>query len=502
MQSNSFPPRMDTTPHKIHREAASRFSSSWIAPSIILIVAAFLRLYNLGAPSLWLDETHTWWLTRLPWPRFFQALREIGVHPPFYFTIEKLFTEIVGDTEFGLRALSVLVDLATLFVVMRIGRAVGGRTGLIFAGWFWAFHPMVIWYAREARPYSLAMLFSACALYAYLVLRDRSSRVMWINGFISLALGMLTHYFVWLVGFILTLLALSEFKDKPEIFRRWMLLFIITSIPIASWLIWYFQLPNPSLGIAWIAQPKFHDIWITLWNLLSGFGGAFSFATGAFGILVACMIAVACFTKAKKYLVRSVLLIAVVLPLIGVWLVSQRRPVYMDRYFSVLLPFIALIVGVGGEQVWGRLKRLLQRFSYSTLVKSLAPIMLIIGFVAGFQIHESRIFAKENWRALAKQLTYTQVPKQAVWLMDPEAITAVRYYLGESFDQLERTNSEKCDSCWWIFRRPYTATHAFSSAVSSPAHPDDIDTPDGCSIERYWKDESGLELWDVSCEDL
>jgi mannosyltransferase len=503
MKSHSFSPLIDTTSQRIHRGAASLFSSSWITPSIILIVAAFLRLYNLGTPSLWLDETHTWWLTRLPWPHLFQALREIGVHPPFYFTIEKTFTVIVGDTEFGLRLLSVLVDLATVYVVMRIGREVGGRTGLLLAGWFWAFHPMVIWYAREARPYSLAMLFSACAVYVYLVLQDRSSRAMWIIGSITLALGMLTHYFVWLVGFILTLIALSEFQEKPMIFRRWVLLFIVASIPVASWLIWYFQLPNPSLGIAWIAQPKFQDVWITLWNLLSGFGGAFSFATSIFGILVACLIVVACFTKVKKRLVGNILLIGVALPLMGIWLVSQRRPVYMDRYFSVLLPFMALLVGIGGEQVQEKFKLHLQRFSDGTLVKLLPLVPLIIGLVAGFQIHESHIYAKENWRALAEQLTKTQVSKQPVWLTDPEVITAVRYYLGESFEHWERATSAKCQgSCWWILRRPYTATHAFSSVVSSPAHPDYIQTPDGCSIEHYWKDESGLELWDVICEDI
>jgi len=322
-------------------------------------------------------------------------------------------------------------------------------------------------------------------------------------GFFSLALGMLTHYFVWLVGFILTLIALSEFKEKPFIFRSWALLFILACIPISSWIIWYLQLPNPSLGIAWIAQPIVQDILLTLWNLLSGFGGAFSIATALFGVFTAGLIVAACFTKEKRRLVRNILLIGVVLPLLGIWLVSQRRPVYMDRYFSVLLPFMVLLVSIGGGQLWNRLELHLQRLSYQALIKFLPLLALMIGLYAGFQIYQNRSYTKENWRALAEQLIRTSVSKQPVWLTDAEAIPALRYYLGEGYKHLELAASEECqDSCWWILRRPYTATHAFSSAVLSSAHINDIRTPDGCSTELYWKDGAGLELWDVSCEDL
>ena len=503
MKSNSVAPLADTTPESINRGMTSLLSSGWITPATIFVLATLLRLYKLNAPSLWLDETHTWWLTRLPWKQLFQALREIGVHPPLYFALEKVFTELIGDKEIGLRMFSVSVDLVSLFVVMGIGRRVGGRKGLLLAGWFWAFHPMIIWYAREARPYSLAMLFSTATVYAYLVLQDRSSRAMWVLGFFSLALGMLTHYFVWLVGFILTLIALSDFKNKPEIFRRWALLFILTFIPVALWLIWYFQLPNPSLGIAWITQPKYQDICFTLWNLLSGFGGAFSVASTLFGILTVVLTVTACFTKEKKRLVRNFLLIGLFLPLLGIWLVSQRRPVYMDRYFSVLFPFMVLLVSIGGEQLWNRIRGYRQRLLNNALTTLFPLLALTIGLYAGLQIHHNRIYAKENWRALSEQLINAQAFKQPVWLSDPEAITALQYYLGERYVQLEQTKSAECqETCWWILRRPYTATHAFSSTVPSTTHIDEMKIPLGCSVDRHWKDGAGLELWNVSCEDL
>jgi mannosyltransferase len=503
MNRNRTASKTGATLQKINRGLSSLFSSHWITPSIILILATFLRLYQLGTPSLWLDETHTWWFTRLPWDDLFQALREIGVHPPLYFTAEKIISSFVGESEFGLRILSVVVDVGSILVVMGIGHTVGSRPGLVVAGWFWAFHPMTIWYAREARPYSLAMFFSACAVYAFLVLQKRESGTLGLCGFISLGLGMLTHYFVWLVGFVLVLKALTEFRHDPRLFRRWALIFILASIPVATWLVWYFQLPNPSLGIAWITQPRIQDPIITLWNLISGFGGAPSFVTTTFGIVVAVLIIFALFTKESRPQARNLLFVGLILPLVGILFVSQRRPVYMDRYFSVLVPFIVILVAFGGKQIWYKLHLGLKRVSQDTPAKFLLLIPLFIGFIAGFQIHKSQTYTKENWRTLSEVLINAGVSQQAAWLADTEAITALKYYLGDQYADLEHASSSQCHgSCWWILRRSYTATHAFSQAVSSPDRVDEIQIPKGCSVERYWQDDSGLELWDVSCEEL
>ncbi|HEY45300.1 MAG: hypothetical protein AMJ88_04585 [Anaerolineae bacterium SM23_ 63] len=503
MNRNRIATQIDAKSQETNRGMFSRFSSHWITPSIIFFLAIFLRLYQLSTPSLWLDETHTWWFTRLPWNDFFQALREIGVHPPLYFTAEKIITSFVGDSEFGLRILSVVTDLGSILVVMQIGHIVGGRQGLIAAGWFWAFHPMTIWYAREARPYSMAIFFSTCVVYAYLVLQKRKSFRIGLYGFISLCLGMLTHYFVWLVGFVLVLKALTEFRRDPQIFRRWALIFITASMPVATWLVWFFQLPNPSLGIAWITQPRIQEPLITLWNLMSGFGGEASVATCIFGIIVVCLTSSSFFTKESRPLAVNFFLVGVILPLAGIWFVSQRRPVYMDRYFSVLLPFIIVLIGIGGRQVWYKLQVSLQGFSHNTPTKLVLLIPLIIGFIAGFQVHESQTYAKENWRILAERLIDIGVSQQPVWLTDTEAMTALEYYLTDQYAHLEYTSSSQCHgSCWWILRRSYTATHAFSQAVASPGRLDEIQTPDGCSVERYWQDDSGLELWDVRCEQL
>jgi uncharacterized membrane protein len=503
MNRNSTTSKVTSTHSKIHRGWSSLLSSRWITPSIILILATFLRLNQLGTPSLWLDETHTWWFTRLSWDDLFQALREIGVHPPLYFTIEKIVSSFVGDSEFGLRILSVVADLGTILVIMRIGREVGSRPGLIAAGWFWAFHPMTIWYAREARPYSLAMFFSVCAVYAFLVFQKRESRSLGLCGFISLGLGMLTHYFVWLVGFVLVLKALTEFRRDPRLFRKWAFIFILASIPVATWLVWYFQLPNPSLGIAWITQPRIQDPLFTFWNLMSGFGGVSSVVTTTFGIAVAVLMIFALFTKESRPLARSLLFTGVILPLAGIWFVSQRRPVYMDRYFSVLLPFIVVVVAVGGRHIWRILNLWLKRYSAETPAEVLLLIPLLIGFIAGMQVHKSLTYSKEDWRTLSEVLIDEGVRQQPTWLTDKEAITALKYYLGDQYTNLELAKSSQCQgSCWWILRRSYTATHAYSQTVSSPDRVDEIQIPNGCSVERYWQDDSGLELWDVSCEEL
>ena len=49
-----------------------------------------LALVGLGRPSLWLDETYTWWFTRLDWVDLLEATRIDAVNPPLFYLFVKL----------------------------------------------------------------------------------------------------------------------------------------------------------------------------------------------------------------------------------------------------------------------------------------------------------------------------------------------------------------------------------------------------------------------------
>lgn len=89
-----------------------------LAASLALAGLA-LAAYRLGAQSLWLDETYTWWFTRLGWGDLLQAARIDAVNPPLYYLFVKLLAS--SASEAGLRSPSVAAHLAGIAGAIYLG---------------------------------------------------------------------------------------------------------------------------------------------------------------------------------------------------------------------------------------------------------------------------------------------------------------------------------------------------------------------------------------------
>jgi len=467
---------------------------------VIMLAGALFRLYQLGATSLWQDEAHTLWLTQLSWKQMLDALLQLGVHPPLHFSLVKLTTSLFSAGEVSLRILSSLSDICTMAIVAWLGFRIAGTTGSIATSWLWAFHPMTIWYAREGRPYALALMFSTIAMVCYFRLREGRSRLAWAAAIISLALGMLTHYFVLLVGAGLILLSIF---DRPQrfAFRRWALLFLASLIPLALWLASYFAQPEISLGIGWIDRPVLGDLAGTFWNLISGYGGIPRLPSTIAGMVVLVLILAAFMDKERRRLALSVLSAGVLLPVTATWLISQIRPIYMDRYFIVLLPFMAALVAMGAGSL-GQSLRVLGKWKASLKFRPLIMICLVAaGIWSAWQVGAHTIYAKEDWRGLAAYLSKHEEITSDVWLSDGEAQVALEFYADEVTILNDDVPPSEPASFWYVKSQPYTATHAFSQAVSEVDRPWKLEPATRCQVTEHWESTSGLLLYHILCED-
>ena len=71
-----------------------------------------------------------------------------------------------------------------------------------------------------------------------------------------MAAGLLTHYFFFVLVAALLLLSTLELRQRPRLFRYWSLATLGALVPLGLWLLWFFALPEPSLGIGWIDSPR------------------------------------------------------------------------------------------------------------------------------------------------------------------------------------------------------------------------------------------------------
>ena len=120
---------------------------------------------------LWLDEAFSDWFSTRSWHYLWTTVPTFEAHPPFYYSVLKLWRTVFGGSTLALRSLSVLLGVAA--VPMVIAAALEqekldptGRPLLraLVAGFLIACSPMLVALDQEARPYPLLVFGYALAV--------------------------------------------------------------------------------------------------------------------------------------------------------------------------------------------------------------------------------------------------------------------------------------------------------------------------------------------------
>ncbi|KHK00549.1 glycosyltransferase family 39 protein [Desulfovibrio sp. TomC] len=164
-----------------------------IVSFLILGVAAFLIIHDLGTPSLWLDEVAAPLNAHLSTEAILELSRTLEEHPPLFYLLLKAFLNL-GRTDFLVRLLPALAGLGCVAMVMAVGTRFFSRSVGLLAAALWLAMPQDLWLSRMARPYSLWLFFYLCALYFLAgFLKDGRLRSIW--GLLASAAFMVaTHY--------------------------------------------------------------------------------------------------------------------------------------------------------------------------------------------------------------------------------------------------------------------------------------------------------------------
>lgn len=131
-------------------------------------MAAVLRFYRLGQPSLWIDEIFTWMAAGGGgWPFSFRDL--LGdVHGPLHTLAVHGAMRAFGDAEWALRLPAALAGVLLVPALAWLAWRWLGRETAAPAAWLAAGSPYLVRYAQEARGYAWVML-AACASVALLL---------------------------------------------------------------------------------------------------------------------------------------------------------------------------------------------------------------------------------------------------------------------------------------------------------------------------------------------
>jgi mannosyltransferase len=381
-------------------------------PAFVLLV---LALYRLTEKSLWFDEVFS---VQMAQSGFLQLARTAAggeANMVLYYSILKVWL-FLGDGDAWVRLLSALFAVATVPVMFLLGRAIAGRAvGAVSAALF-ALSGFVVQYAQEARSYSLTMLLVSVALLAAVLAIREGSRRAWVLLVASSVLALHAHFFA---GFTVLAIALGVMVasrqpgERAAPLRAFIAIGVL-ALPLSGQLGWV-----PPTSLAMLAD----TVAIILGTgVLAGRETPLSWALVAIMLgLVVVGAAPARKGAAEDRFGRGLLILAVVVPLGAAVLVSVVKPIFVPRFFAVVVPPMLVLAAAG---IW-RLRLPPVRIAALVVVGALA----VQGLGAYYFEHP-----KTDWRSAIAYVAEQARPEDRIIVYEEWNHRAIRYYAAQHAD--------------------------------------------------------------------
>ena len=360
----------------------------WWLLSIILL-AAGLRFFRLGARSLWFDEALSVLIGRLT---LWQVLTGAAgsSHPPGYYLLLHVWQAAgMGSNDWLLRYPSVFASLLSVALVYRVGSLLFDRRAGLLAAFGMALAPFQVYYAQEARMYALATALTLGSTWCFIRMVKQSSILGACVGYVLCsALGLYTHYFVAWVLLSLHLWLLLAGRRFRGAWRPILLADLLIGLGFLPQVVQFVGQTGDYLGgeMAWQARPHPLLPLTTLEYLLFGHsvGGALWWwgVRVAVVLLVAAVVALELARRRDRVWRRwgALLLLTMLFPLFAVVAISWlSAPIYLERSFAMLAPFLVLFIAQGVAAAPSR-------FSPTPWVGLLLAGLLAVGSVVHFAV--------------------------------------------------------------------------------------------------------------------
>ena len=318
---------------------------------IILGVGAFLRIYKLGVQKLWVDELYTAQLIEGGLRTIWQTSFIDVLHPvsmlPFW-----LVGEFLGDSPAKLRLVSLLASLVALFLFYILSRKELEGKSALTASWFFAISPLAVYYAQEARPYSLGVMGVLLTMVAFSSIEKKKTLINWTFYTIAACLASQFYYLNTMIvgGQILALILLSD--ERKKTFIGGVVVVLLVTITIGP-----FALGALQIMPGWDTRIplEFLSAMQTMLNgdirISSNNTRWMSLIVITIGLAIGIYHAIRNQDTQKKLIpflfpIGLVILVAfILLPIIG-----KTPPQHDERAFLMILPSILMSFGIGISQ--------------------------------------------------------------------------------------------------------------------------------------------------------
>ena len=416
-----------------------------LAPIVILYFV--LAFYRIDDQSLWTDEVFS--VNSMFHPG--QAWNTMDQLSPVYFVLLGLWSELVGTTEFALRALSAVLGAGAVCITYFIGYKLFNRRTAVFAAILIATSPYLIWYAQEVRYYSLILMASLMMTYSFHRAISEGSWYWWLAYGATSLLGLFSLVTVIFLLGAHGLYVLCCARNRP-LLRKVLAYQIPVLLVFAAFVTWSGDRSEPPLTALLTKRPTvtWHEptrsrevlpvsdlagiIPYTFYAFSVGFSvgpsvrelhvsrSIGSLASHAWtlvpvGLLFATLFAFGVKKLWQKRDARMLVLLWLSVPILGTYLLATLTTFheYNTRYVVMSLPAYMLILAAG-----------IAAFPRPRIRLALLASVLMVNGLSLANYYFDGEYAREDARSTAEYLKTATLPGDAVLINGNP--TAVQYY--------------------------------------------------------------------------
>lgn len=290
----------------------------------------------LFTQSFWRDEAFSYFMAK---KSVFEIILSTAkdFSPPLYYLVLHYWMKVFGSTEIALRSLSFVFFWGTIYIAFLFLNDIFKikLKKSFFYLIFFIINPLLLYYAFEARMYTMFAFFASLSYYAFFKKDYR------LYLFSTIA-GLFTQYYMLLVIFS-QLFFLIINKKRVESFKKNAI--YVSLFVFLPWFV-YFLTQNGFPNSFWISKPQFKDIFGLLAVIYTG--NEYSFYGNTFvqaifqnlfysSILLFFITAIGMFLYAKKFsrkekLNYQLLFIWGIGIAVMIGLISFIKPLYFPRY--------------------------------------------------------------------------------------------------------------------------------------------------------------------------
>lgn len=325
-------------------------------------------------------------------------------NPPFYYFILHYWAKIFGSSEITLRSLSIVFYMATVYVgflfltdffKMKLKKA-------LFYTFFIAINPLLLYYAFEARMYSMFAFFSVLSFYSLY----KKNLPLYI---VSSILGLYTHYFMILVIIIQYLL--HKFKQN------------IIFLSYLPWIVFVLVNKNFSLGSFWIKSPGIESLVNFVGQIYTGYESEFKFydkSIFTLSLIILSFITIG-YLRFRNKQYKFLLSWGVIIPFFTA-IVSFIKPIFLPRYLifsSVGLTLLLIFI----------FERLPKIFRYFV-------VFLFIILTLNYNQLQIKKRTKPALKKSVMEIKYLMKENDALYVASELDYFTTQYYIGSKKNQV------------------------------------------------------------------